>query len=347
MKQHTEPEIANATHRFTRRSAIGAVTGLALAGSLGTLAAQSDATPGASPVSGEWTFTDDKGVTVTLPEAPKRIVADINAAAPLWDFGVRPVAVFGWNANDSGDFGAAGGRVDPAQVEVVGDAATPIDIEKLVAVQPDLIITISWTPDDPNDYWSIDQGILEQVKQVAPIIALSANDRADITVERFGELASALGADVEASASATDKQRYDEASAALRELTASMSDVTSTFIWAGQDVLYVAVPEAWGDLLLFQELGLNIVTPEAPSMVFWDELGWEGAMMYPSDIVFNSWRSELSDDQLKEHPTMGAHPAIAAGQIGDWNQDFIMSYSGLADTIQAVIDTLEPAQKVL
>lgn len=70
-------------------------------------------------------------------------------------------------------------------------------------------------------------------------------------------------------------------------------------------------------------------------------------MKYPSDIVFNSWRSELSDDQLKEHPTMGAHPAVAAGQIGDWNQDFIMSYKGLADTIQAIVDALEPAQKVL
>lgn len=269
MKQHTESGLTNVTHAVNRRSVVGAMTGLALAGSLGTLAsARQGATPGVSPVSSEWTFTDDKGVTVTLPESPKRIVADMNAAAPLWDFGVRPVAVFGWNANDSGNFGEAGGRVDPAQVEVVGDAATPIDIEKLVAAQPDLIVTITWTPDDPNDYWSIDQSLLEQVKQVAPIVALSVIERADTAVARFGELATVLGADIEASEGMTDKQRFDDVSATLQELTAAMPDITSTFIWAGQDILYVAVPEAWGDLLMFQHLGLNIVTPEDPGMVF-------------------------------------------------------------------------------
>src|SRR4051812_42919727 len=46
---------------------------------------------------GSWVFTDDRGITVTLPGMPKRIIADVNVAAALWDFGVRPVGLFGWN----------------------------------------------------------------------------------------------------------------------------------------------------------------------------------------------------------------------------------------------------------
>src|SRR5688572_27009371 len=111
----------------SRRGFIGGVLGLAAAGRLLPVAAQ-DGTPAGSPPAGGWSFTDDKGVTIELPGMPVRIVADVNAAAPLWDFGIRPVAVFGWNATltDDGDFGAAGGRIDPSQVEIVGDEVETI-----------------------------------------------------------------------------------------------------------------------------------------------------------------------------------------------------------------------------
>jgi iron complex transport system substrate-binding protein len=86
-------------------------------------------------------------VTIELPERPVRIVADVNAAAPLWDFGIRPVAVFGWNATESGDFGAAGGRIDPALVEVVGDGVETLRLEYTLAMDPDLIVTLTWAPE--------------------------------------------------------------------------------------------------------------------------------------------------------------------------------------------------------
>ena len=66
----------------------------------------------ATPAAG-WSFTDDKGVTVELDAMPERLAIDLNAAAALWDFGVRPTAVFGWDANETGDFGDAGGNIDP------------------------------------------------------------------------------------------------------------------------------------------------------------------------------------------------------------------------------------------
>jgi hypothetical protein len=79
---------------FSRRSTLGAGAGLAAAGLFLHTAGAHDATPGASPEAspaaangiqpdGTWAFTDDCGITITLPQAPVRIVADINAAAAL------------------------------------------------------------------------------------------------------------------------------------------------------------------------------------------------------------------------------------------------------------------------
>lgn len=79
------------SRRF-RRNLIGSVAAIAAATALpNVLTAQSStpvASPNASPVaspaaSGEWIFTDDRGVTVTLPQLPTRIVADLSAAESL------------------------------------------------------------------------------------------------------------------------------------------------------------------------------------------------------------------------------------------------------------------------
>ena len=162
-------------HRITRRELLGTSVGIGAALATTRFVSAQDATPAASPVTGEWTFTDDKGVTVTLPEAPKTVVIDVNAAAALWDFGVRPAAVFGWLANPEGNFGAAGGNIDPTQVKIIGDGSgETIDVEALVALQPDLVVTLTFAPDEPTDYWSLVPGTnLEQVQQIAPIVALS------------------------------------------------------------------------------------------------------------------------------------------------------------------------------
>jgi iron complex transport system substrate-binding protein len=144
-----------------------------------------------------------------------------------------------------------------------------------------------------------------------------------------------------------EKARFDDASSRLQALTTEKPDISFSFIWAGPEILYVAVPDNWGDLQLFQHLGLAIVTPEDPTSPYWDELSWEQALKYPSDVVMNSWRSEIKDDALKDQPTFGPHPAVSSGQVGSWNQDFILSHRGLAETIESVITMLEPAEKVL
>ncbi len=70
---------------ITRRRIVGVTAGAIASAALVSRSHAEDASPAASPASplGEWTFTDDKGVTITLPSRPERIVAGVNAAAPL------------------------------------------------------------------------------------------------------------------------------------------------------------------------------------------------------------------------------------------------------------------------
>jgi N-acetylmuramic acid 6-phosphate (MurNAc-6-P) etherase len=55
----------------------------------------------------------------------------------------------------------------------------------------------------------------------------------------------------------------------------------------------------------------------------------------------------LTLDELKEHPTFGVHPAVQAGQLAGWNQDFIQSYQGMADAMEHITATLRDSEKIL
>lgn len=334
---------------LNRRALIGATAGLSAAALAGPAVVAQEASPAASPVAAGWTFTDDKGVTVTADAVPTRIVADLNAAAPLWDFGIRPVAVFGWNATTDGEFGEAGGNVDPAAVEVVGAGDEPFQPEAVVAVDPDLLVTITWS-DDPADYWSFTEpAIIEQAKEIAPLVAIAAYGLADVNTNRFAELAASLGADLETPELVEAKAAYDDALASFPEQVAAKSDLSVLFLYAGstEEPLYIANPAGWADLSLYQKLGVNIVVPEGEMSEWWQELSWEEALKYPADVVFHSWRpGTMSIEEMQAHPTLGQHPAIKAGQVGEWNQDFIMSWQGMTAALDSISAPILAAEKL-
>lgn len=96
------------------------------------------------PALAEWTYTDGAGKTITLPEAPKRIVAHANSAAALIPLGIRPVAIYVDSAV-ADDVSLRG--IDLTGIEIIGEAWGEIDIEKLAAIAPDLIIAEYWPLD--------------------------------------------------------------------------------------------------------------------------------------------------------------------------------------------------------
>jgi iron complex transport system substrate-binding protein len=94
-------------------------------------------------------------------------------------------------------------------------------------------------------------------------------------------------------------------------------------------------------------MGLNIIVPDAAPGEYWEELSPEQASKYQSDVVFQSTRlGVFTIEQLQSHPTYGQLPAVKAGQVGPWNQDFIQSYQGLTAAFETLLGPLREAKKV-
>ena len=70
-------------------------------------------------------------------------------------------------------------------------------------------------------------------------------------------------------------------------------------------------------------------------------------MIYPSDIFWQSTRpGTLTFEELQSDPVVGENPAVKAGQIGAWNQDYILSYQGMADALENLSAVVGSAEKV-
>ncbi|MEJ7838786.1 MAG: ABC transporter substrate-binding protein, partial [Thermomicrobiales bacterium] len=340
---------------YPRRHLVGSLAAIAAAGALPNVLAAQDASPASSPsaspvaspaADGEWTFTDDRGVTVTLPNRPQRIVADLSAAAPLWDFGVRPLAVSGWTiATD-----AAWGNVDRSTRIINASETTPDpDNEALVELEPDLFVSITWNPEDPTTLWSFsDADSLITTESIVPIVAISATGSAEANMNRFAELAALLGVDLNAPDLVAAKDAYDASVNAFSAISAQRSDLSVLFGYVGTDPeWYAAYTSDWADLAWYRTLGLNMIDVVAVAGDYWETLSFEQALLYPSDVIFLSTRSgTLSIEELQAHPTFGLHPAIAGNQVGAWNQDFIMSYQGLTSALDNMTAILTTAEKL-
>lgn len=332
--------------RLTRRQVTGALAGLAALGA-GSARARAQAGTPAADAGGEWTFTDDAGKTLTLPQRPERIVADLNAASALWDFGVRPVAITGWTVATD----ASWGNIDRETPNITLSAETSEpDLEAMLEMGVDLFVTVTWGNNAENPYeWSFpDKAGYDRTNPIVPVIAISATGRADENMERFAELAAALGADLDTPEMAEARATYEERAAEFAQLAAEKSDLTSLFVYADGEYEYVAYPPVWADLAMYQAMGLNIIVPDnVPEGDYWENLSPEQARKYVSDILFQSTRDGIfTAEDLAAHPTYGTLPAVEAGQIAPWNQDFIQSYQGLTAAFDALLGPLREARDV-
>ena len=111
----------------------------------------------------------------------------------------------------------------------MGTAAETIMREPLVAVDPDLVVTITWAPDDPTEYWSIDPENVDEVTRTAPIVTISSTGSADVNTVRFAELAAILGADLDSAELVEAKSRYDSALADFADVANARNDLSILF----------------------------------------------------------------------------------------------------------------------
>jgi len=290
-----------------------------------------------SPVSshstgdGSWSFTDDLGVTITLPQRPTRIVAYVATGAALWDFGVRPAGVYGTTVRPDGTREITTGSIDLESVVSLGEVYGTLDLEQLVALKPDLIVADLWT--DTLDLWGLDEGASAQVAAIAPIVAIRYIDLpVSELIGRIGEVATALGADPDVPEVVAARAEFDRASANLEEAIAAKPGLTAVFVAGWQEALYIANPRSWADLIYFGDLGLEIVMPEAldEGYPIWQTLSWEQAGKYPADMALQDARAGAPTiDELNEFPTWAAHPAAKASQVYPWRTEYVASYQGV------------------
>lgn len=328
----------------TRRSVLAGALGCVLAARRGAASARAQATD-STPAAGGWSFTDDHGVTIALPERPARIVAHVGSAATLWDYGIRPVGVFGPLQREDGSREPLAGAIDLDAVTSLGAGWGELDVEALVALQPDLIVGSTYSPGVSDDLWGLDPDVVAKVARIAPIAAISVFETSAATsLARFEELAVALGADPDAPEIAAARERFAAASEAVRIAAAEKPGLTVLVMSGWPEAIYVANPAAAADLTYFQELGVAMVVPDSDD--YWEELSWEQALKYSADLILLDERDGgYTVENLAEAPaTLAAHPAVKAGQVGNWYTEFVLSYDAFAAVLEELAAELRASQ---
>ncbi len=337
---------------FTRRRVLGSGfalgTAAMMAGHLRNVSAQDGAaTPASTPAArsgtqpdGTWLFVDDLGTEICLASTPRRIVAELSTAASLWDLGIRPVGVFGITTTQDGSPEIAAGRIDLDSVVNLGEGFDDFDLEQLVALQPDLVVTSLYG----TLVWRINVDALPQIEALAPIAGINVSGVSVIDIiGRYVELAAALGADTASGDTASAQSAFDASSQAVREAAAANPDLSILYVTGASDIYYVGNAMAAGDLIYFRQLGVNI--PQTDETVdYWESDSWEETNRYPTDVIQIDRRAAwLTYEQMLERETFALLPAVMAGQIGTWDVEYVNSYQGFTPVLDRLAETIRTA----
>ncbi len=307
--------------QFSRRQVLAGAATIALTAAirrgLQVVGAQDGSPVPAAPIGlqadGTWVFTDDRGVTITTEGIPQTIVAETTAAAALWDLGVKVAGVVGPTvvADGSNDFQA--GSIDFTKVAALGDFGE-YDMEKLVSLAPDLVIDMSLYGDT---FWYL-QSVRETVEKIAPMLGISMQTNPIIeSIERFEQLAVALGANLETPEIAQARTAFELAETDFKAAVGEKPGLTVVVTSPGTDNVYIGSPDWMTDLAYFRELGLDILTHTTED--FFALIAWEEIATYPADIILVDARGDgMNAEFLKTNDVWNSLPAVKAGQVGKW-----------------------------
>src|SRR3569833_4104827 len=122
---------------LSRRGFLIGSGGLGAAAALTACGSGGDEKPAVA--SGPLEFTDFRGQNASRDQRPSRVVAYVSSAAALWDYGVRPVGVFGPQKTADGGKEIQAGNIDLNAVTSIGNAWDDFSMEKFAATKPDLV----------------------------------------------------------------------------------------------------------------------------------------------------------------------------------------------------------------
>ncbi|MDT0345552.1 ABC transporter substrate-binding protein [Streptomyces litchfieldiae] len=327
---------------------------LAAGGSFGALTAltacggedSGDGDTADQPGGGGWSFTDDRGETVELDAAPRILVAYVGSAAALVDYGIECTGVFGPTLLPGGEPDVQAVNLDVDALTVVGNAWGEFNIEEYARLEPDLLISNVHTV---PDLWYVPEDSADEILALAPSVGiLTLATPLRTAVERYAELAEALGADLSAPAVTEARSRFEAAAEALRQTARDNPGIKVLALSATADQVWFASPEQLPDLTYYQDLGVEFITPENPQDGVFEPVSWEDVDRYPADLILVDNRTaNLQPDQLAESkPTWRALPAVEAGQVAAWTSEPAYSHARCAPLLEDLAEALRTATAV-
>jgi len=331
-------EVKSLLASLTRRKLISTAASAAL------LARYTRESGAQSPVSatptGAWSFTDDMGVTVSLPQTPVRILTALTVGAALLDFGIEPVGVIGMIELPDGSRSPAAGNLDPERTTVIPVSDSGPDLEAVLALEPDLIITsvLQATEDAEPAPAGFVPETLSTVLSIAPILAFNNTVTSVASIiTRLEELTATLGA-IRPGGYDAAQDAFVSGEQKVRRALQDKPDLSVMAVAGTNENFFVMNPDYWADLSYWQDLGMNLIHPEAGSW-YWQTLSWEQANLYTADLLLNdpTW---FSIEELSAQPTMLAQPALGAEQVVDRSPMAVWSYQGYAPVLEAMAQTL-------
>lgn len=333
------------TSTLSRRGLFTAGGALGLGAVLAACGSKDD---DAGSQTGSWTFTDDRGQTASLDAAPQRIVAFVGVAAALHDLGLgdRIVGVFGPTTLADGTKDPQAGDLDISKVTVLGNAWGEFNVEEYAKLNPDLLVSNMFD----DKLWFVPAESSEKILGLVPSVGIKTFDMPlSKPIDRFAELAKAIGADLNAPATAEAKTRYETAAESVRQAVAGNPGIKVLACAAWTDLFYVSSPARNCDLIFFKELGVEIVVPDSVNADgYFEELSYENLDKYEADLLLLDERTQgLQPAQLAEKPAWAKLPAVEAGQITPWAPEPRFSYAGCAPLLERLAESITTAKKVV
>jgi iron complex transport system substrate-binding protein len=317
---------------------------------LAVVAAAAALAPAAVVVAAEppagWTYTGGSGRTVELDETPERLVMHASAAAGLIPLGVRPIAIFADQPVES-DPQLRG--LDLDGIEIVGEEWGVINLEAVAAARPDLIVSEWWPVEEA--YTGMEEGTPQSngaMFDIAPVVGVAQGPSVVEMIDDYEQLAASLGADVEGGSVASDRERFETSVTRFEEAVAAKPELTVLAVSPTPESLWVAVPEHAAELSDFVSWGMQLVTPEPdPGFPYWQELSWEQADLYPTDLLIVDNRTGYDEvvAAAEEQPTWRTLPAVAAGQVAAWPAYWLRNYAAYAEQLDGLSHAVERADE--
>lgn len=327
-----------------RRVAAPRVAAAAVSLLLMTMAAcGSDGSDGAQPAddAAAFSYTDGRGETIALDALPKRIVASEQAAAGLIPYGIQPVGL--WGAGAPEDSATLDG-LDLGDAESVGQAYGEIDVEKVVSLKPDLIITGAYPGDFLGGLGASDAKVVTDLQKVAPMAAVSAEGTASESLDEYRKLAGLLGADVDGKQIDADRADYEQAVTDLKAAIKAKPDLEVLAV-SPTNEFYVAITAEFPELRDYQDWGLKFIESDVaktPGSGSFSPVSWENAGEFDPDLILLDERPHAySLDKVKaDYPTWSSIEAARDGHVVGWTTDATLNYASYTRQIRELTEAI-------